>query len=86
MDHERGYAVVLGKLEPGARYPSHHHTGSEEVYVLEGDLHMGSHVLRAGDFHHADAGITHGENFSEQGCTILAVISSPDLLVQISQT
>src|SRR6185369_14344666 len=52
------------------------HINGEDVFVLSGDLHIGEHVLRAGDFHHADAGTSHGENFSETGCAILAVIST----------
>ena len=84
VDQTRGYAVVLGKLEPGTRYPAHKHINGEDVFVLSGDLHMGEYVLRAGDFHHADAGTSHGENFSETGCTILAVISTQDLLAQFA--
>ena len=85
LDQTRGYAVVLGKLDAGARYPAHQHSGPEEVYVLSGDLNMGGLLLRAGDFHHADAGTRHGENFSENGCTILAVISNLDVLTQFKE-
>ena len=86
VDQTRGYAVVIGKLEPGTRYPAHKHINGEDIFVLSGDLHIGEHVLRAGDFHHADAGTSHGENFSETGCTILAVISRQDLLAQFAST
>lgn len=86
VDQTRGYAVVLGKLEPGTRYPAHQHINGEDVFVLSGDLHMGEYVLRAGDFHHADAGTAHGENFSETGCTILAILSTQDLLAQFAST
>ncbi len=78
-----GYALVMGKLDPGSRYPSHRHLLGEEVYILSGDLHIGDRALKAGDFHHADAGTTHGVNFSEQGCVILAVISTQDLQTQL---
>lgn len=83
VDPHRGYAVVLGKLEPGAGYPAHRHLLGEEVYVLSGDLHIGDHAMKAGDFHHADAGTAHDVNYSEQGCVILAVISTQDLLAQL---
>ena len=79
IDHVRGYAVVLGKLDAGARYPAHRHYGAEDVYLLTGDLHLGDVTLHAGDFHHADPGTTHGVNYSEQGCTLLAVVSTQDL-------
>jgi putative transcriptional regulator len=83
-DMTRGYAVVLGKLDPGARYPRHRHAEPEEVYVLSGDLHIGERVLNAGDFHRAEAGTTHGVNYSEAGCTILAVLSTQDLVAQFA--
>lgn len=83
FNKEAGYAVVMGRLEPGAVYPPHRHTGAEELYMLSGDLHIGDRILRAGDFHHSDPGTAHGENYSEQGCTLLAVVSSQDVLLQL---
>src|SRR5579863_9553119 len=56
LEPERGYAVLLGKLEPGTRYPAHVNAGPEDFYVLTGDLVIGDRKLAAGDFHHADAG------------------------------
>ncbi len=81
LERERGYAVLLGKLEPGVRYPAHQNVGSEDFYVLTGDLHVGERELRAGDFHHAVAGSHHGENYSVEGCTLLAVLTTDDPLV-----
>ena len=40
--------------------------------------------LHASDFHHSEAGTAHGVNFSEQSCTILAVMSIETLLRQFS--
>ena len=79
IEKEKGYAVVLGKLDPGTHYPAHHHIGPEQIYVLSGDLHIGEVALRAGDFHTAAAGSDHGINYSENGCTILAIVSTEDL-------
>jgi anti-sigma factor ChrR (cupin superfamily) len=83
FDKDSGYAVVLGKLDPGARYPSHTHTHPEDIFMLSGDLHVGEQVMRAGDFHHADAGSRHDINWSEAGCVLLAVLSKEDLLNQL---
>lgn len=83
LDAARGYAVVLGRLAAGASYPPHTHLHAEQVYVLEGDLHIGAHAMKAGDFHEADAGTRHDVNYSESGCTILAVISVADLQAQL---
>jgi anti-sigma factor ChrR (cupin superfamily) len=84
LQADRGYAVLLGKLEPGVRYPAHTNAGPEDFYLLTGDLHVGDRILRAGDFHHADAGSLHDENYSVEGCTLLAVLTTDDPLVQFS--
>ena len=76
---EKGYAVVLGKLDPGTSYPAHHHLGPEQIFILSGDLNIGDVKLRAGDFHNARAGSSHGVNHSQNGCTIMAIVSAEDL-------
>jgi len=81
---ERGYAVLLGKLEPGVRYPAHTNPGPEDFYILTGDLHVSGRALGPGDFHHADAGSAHEENYSVQGCTLLAVLTVDDPLVSFA--
>lgn len=87
INEKGGYAVVLGKLDPGSRYPSHQHIGQEEILVLSGDLVIedarGNVKLKAGDFHQAAAGSAHGVNYSETGCVILAILSQADLQRQM---
>jgi len=85
-DRERGYAVLLGRLEPGVRYPAHTNVGPEDLYVLTGDLHVGDRTLWAGDFHHADGGTFHEENYSVEGCTLIAVLTADHPLVQYATT
>jgi len=85
FDPTSEYAVVLGKLEPGSRYPAHTHRCSEDIYMLSGDLHVGETVIRAGDFHHAEAGSQHGVNWSEGGCVLICVLSKEDLLAQLTR-
>ena len=84
FDDDTGYATVLGKLEPGTRYPAHTHRHSEDIYMLSGDLHVGEEIICAGDFHHAEAGTSHPVNWSEEGCVLLAVLSKEDLLAQFA--
>lgn len=81
LEKERGYAVLLGKLDPGARYPAHVNAGPEDFYILTGDLVIGDRKLVAGDFHHADKGSQHAVNYSVEGCTLLAVLTTDDPLV-----
>ena len=84
INKERNYAVLLGKLEAGVRYPAHTHPGAEEIYILTGDLHIGDRTLGPGDFHHADAGTAHGVNYSVEGCTLLAVLPADHELAQFA--
>jgi anti-sigma factor ChrR (cupin superfamily) len=81
ISQDSGYAVLLGKLDPGVRYPAHVNVGPEDFYILTGDLVIGDRKLVAGDFHHADAGSHHVENYSVGGCTLLAVLTTKDPLV-----
>jgi anti-sigma factor ChrR (cupin superfamily) len=81
LERDRGYAILLGKLEAGARYPAHVNAGPEDFYILTGDLVIGDRKLVAGDFHHADAGSQHAENHSVEGCTLIAVLTTSDPLV-----
>ena len=80
----RGYAVLLGRLDPGTRYPAHTNAGPEDFYILTGDLQVSGRALGPGDFHHADAGSHHEENYSIEGCTLLAVLTSDDPLVSFA--
>lgn len=81
LEKERGYAVLLGKLDPGTRYPAHTNAGPEDIFMLTGDLVVSGRKLTAGDFHHADGGSWHEENYSVDGCTLLAVLTTDDPLV-----
>jgi anti-sigma factor ChrR (cupin superfamily) len=74
-DRERGYAVLLGRLQRGVRYPAHAHDTAEDILLLSGDLTIAGRRLGPGDFHHCDAGTSHPVNFSDEGCTLLAVLS-----------
>ncbi len=86
LERERGYAVLMGKLEPGTRYPAHLNAGPEDFYILTGDLVIGDRKLVAGDFHHADAGSQHEENHSVEGCTLIAVLTVNDPLVAFAMS
>jgi anti-sigma factor ChrR (cupin superfamily) len=86
LEPTRGYAVLLGKLDAGVRYPAHVNVGPEDFYILSGDLHVSGNELGPGDFHHADAGSHHGENYSVAGCTLLAVLTVDDPLVSYAMS
>jgi anti-sigma factor ChrR (cupin superfamily) len=70
--------TALVRMAPGSSYPIHLHHGPEECLVLEGDLRVGDHVLRAGDYQRAPAGTRHGIQSTEHGCLILVTASLDD--------
>jgi anti-sigma factor ChrR (cupin superfamily) len=84
LDRERGYAILLGRLAPGVRYPAHTHEGSEDLLILTGDLHIGGRAMRPGDFNHSDAATSHGVNYSVEGCTLVAVLSLDHALAKFA--
>jgi len=84
LERERGYAVLMGRLDAGVRYPAHEHPGPEELLILTGDLRIGDLALGPGDFHHSDAGTSHDVNYSLEGCTLLAVLAADHELVKFA--
>ncbi len=78
VDEERRYATMLVQMDAGASYPSHHHAGVEECYVLEGDVQLGDTVLRPGDFQYAAEGSDHIVQSTREGCLLLVVASQDD--------
>jgi hypothetical protein len=84
LEADQRYAVVMGRLGPGVRYPAHKHFGAEDLYILTGDLHVGDRSLGPGDFHHSDAGTAHDVNYSVEGCTLLAVLPVDHELVKFA--
>ena len=66
-----GRCTYLIRGQPGARLPEHDHDDDEEIYVLQGDLTIGSLTLRAGDYHLARRGHHHPVATSQNGCLLL---------------
>jgi anti-sigma factor ChrR (cupin superfamily) len=73
VDKERDTVTTLLRLEPGASIAPHRHLGVEQCLVLEGVMHAGDVVLRAGDFNCAAKGSVHEEIRSESGGLLLIV-------------
>ena len=77
-NEDKGYLMILMKAAAGAEYPSHHHNGAEECYVIEGDLYVEGKYLGPGDFHHAEGGSDHEPLRTKNGCTLLLVVDPKD--------
>ena len=74
LNKERGYATLLLDVAPGTRFPTHHHGGAEECYVVSGSLFTCDRKLGPGDFVHADANTDHGELWTEEGVQVILVV------------
>jgi quercetin dioxygenase-like cupin family protein len=72
---EDGFTVMMLEMDPGARFPSHYHHGSEQVYLLDGDLFSDREELSPGDFLRAAADTHHGGLYSEFGCHALIIMA-----------
>lgn len=72
---ERNYSTLLVRMEPGATFPDHVHTDTEECYIIEGDLSMGGQVFGKGDYIRADAHSTHESISTANGCFLLIAAS-----------
>ena len=70
----RNYATLLLDVAPGTRFPSHHHGGAEECYVVSGSIFTCGRRLGPGDFVHADADTDHGELWTEEGAQVILVV------------
>jgi quercetin dioxygenase-like cupin family protein len=74
--------TILLKFEPGARYPVHDHPAGEEIYVLEGDIHLGKDHLFAGDYIYTLPGNIHAVR-TDGGCVVL--LKAPEEVVIINR-
>ena len=58
-------------MRPGGVVPAHRHERVEEFIVLEGECHIGTHKLVAGDVHIAAAGSWHEPVTTRSGVLVL---------------
>ncbi len=70
--------TVLVKMEAGAVYPTHTHGGTEECYVIRGDLIDGGVRMGSGDYSRYDGGSEHGPLSTREGCLLLVIHSMQD--------
>jgi ChrR Cupin-like domain len=55
------------KAAPGMQYPRHRHAGVEEIFMISGDLRMGTEVYGPGDYIRSRPGSVHAPH-SQDGC------------------
>ena len=80
INQRNGYATLLLDVQPGTRFPAHHHDGDEECYVISGSILTLGRRLGPGDFVHADAGTEHGELWTDEGARVLLIVPPEDYM------
>jgi quercetin dioxygenase-like cupin family protein len=70
-DEASNLMVVLWRLEPGGILPGHPHADEEECLVLEGEMLVGDHCVRAGQLHIAKPGAIHGDLTTRTGTLVM---------------
>ena len=70
-DPVAGMQTILARMQPGGVMPAHRHRRDEEFVVLEGECHIGTHRLAAGDVHLAQAGSWHEAVTTRTGVVVL---------------
>ncbi len=78
-DTARDRVSLLLRLAPGAVYPSHRHSGVEELYLLHGALMIDDKRLYPGDYIRAEPGTADQRVWSETGCTCVYLTSCRDV-------
>ncbi|MEW6733205.1 MAG: cupin domain-containing protein [Acidobacteriota bacterium] len=76
LEKETQAVSFLLKLEAGARFPAHNHPAGEEVFVIEGDLKLGGHHLRTGDYLYTPPDGKHAA-WSQNGCLVFVNLPKP---------
>jgi quercetin dioxygenase-like cupin family protein len=67
VDEAAGTAEMLVRLLPGVVVPEHSHAKEEQMVILEGECHIGEHLLRQGDVHIAAPGTRHAPITTRSG-------------------
>ena len=71
---------MLVRLLPNVEYPPHTHAGTEELWLLDGELWIDDRKLVPGDYNRAQAPTGDKRVWSETGCTCVLITSTEDIL------
>ena len=82
-DKTTGESSALVRFEPGVKFPAHDHPAGEEVFVVEGEVTIGAHHLKSGDYLYTPPSGKHGA-FTERGCVFLVTLPKPVVFLERS--
>ena len=83
FDEKSGNQSLLVRMEPGSKYPSHHHVGLEHSLVLEGDAIFSDHTLHAGDYEVGEAAHDHCSITTKGGCLVFLMRNHADHVLTV---
>ena len=75
-DAASGGSSALVRFEPGVTFPAHDHPAGEEVFVIDGEVTIGVHHLKRGDYLYTPPGGKHAAS-SSTGCVFLVTLPKP---------
>ncbi len=81
LDAANERQTILVRMEAGAALPHYEHGGTEECYVIRGDLRDGDLLLRTGDYIRFERGTRHSVT-SQGGCLLLVTSSLHDRVTE----
>lgn len=75
---KRHTVMVLLRFAAGGVLPGHGHEGNEDAYVVSGTCRIDGRSYAQGDFHRVEAGASHGDVVSDNGCVLLVTMDERD--------
>lgn len=79
-DTKEDRVSMLVRLAPDTAYPSHRHSGIEELFLLNGELWIEDRKLQPGDYNRAEPGTADERVWSETGCICVLITSPSDVI------
>jgi quercetin dioxygenase-like cupin family protein len=81
-----GFSLVHARFEPGFRLPRHSHSADCLYYVVAGEAHLGSRVLKAGDGFFIDAEAPYTYSAGPDGVEVLEFRTATTFDIKIRDT
>lgn len=84
-DKEEREGTFLLRMNPNTAYPRHRHPHGEEILVLKGEMTVGIHKLKAGDYLYSPKNTVHDAS-TVAGCMFLTVVPKAVQFIASSST
>lgn len=81
VDDQQEAVTSLVRMDAGTHFPAHRHAGTEEVFIISGDLVVEGQLMNPGDYCRAEANSIHAESYTKSGCMFLLRASQHDEII-----